>query len=586
MRSKRSCGRLEGSVPEYNGRLELTWTNKHLRLLTREDGSYDWVSPSDYRVAEVHLLHDAGTTGEVHSEAERAKDNLLIRGDALSALTSLIKIPEFREEYVGRVKLVYIDPPFNTGQAFEHYDDALEHSVWLTMMRDRLTQLKKLLARDGSIWVHLDDTEMPYCRVLLDEVFGRDSFVATVVWENFYGRSNAAAISGSHNYLLVYSPLGQDWRRVRNLEPREGSKSLKKYKNPDHDRRGPWRNGPIFASEERHEGLMYAVTTPSGRVVTPPAGSHWRMTEEEFWRLADDGRINFGERGENVPALKLFLHEIQDGLVPKTWWPHTEAGHSQEAKREIQALFPAVTPFATPKPERLMERIVQIATNPDEIVLDCFAGSGTTAAVAHKMARRWVAAEWNRDTLERFTGPRLTKVVRGEDPGGVTEFVGWEGGGGFRVLDVAPSMFADDDGHVVLADWAVNGALAEATAAQFGFDYDPEMLPFCGRKGRSRLAVVDGLVNEAVIRILVEHVPEGEALVLCATMVDPAAAGLLPELRRGSRLRKIPDSILADYRRGQLWWESRMAALYAPEVESAIAAADGGAPDVVRGVKA
>src|SRR5205807_1187059 len=138
------------------------------------------------------------------------------------------------------------------------------------------------------------------------------------------------------------------------------------------------------------------------------------------WRLADDGRINFGERGENVPALKLFLHEIQDGLVPKTWWPHTEAGHSQEAKREIQALFPAVTPFATPKPERLMERILQIATNPDEIVLDCFAGSGTTAAVAHKMARRWVAAEWNRDTLERFTGPRLTKVVRGEDPGGVT----------------------------------------------------------------------------------------------------------------------------------------------------------------------
>jgi len=232
-------------VPTYDGRLELTWTNKSLRLLAHEDGSYEWVSPSDYRVAEVRLLHDAGAVGEVHAQPDRARDNLLIRGDALNALTSLIELPEFAREYLGKVKLAYLDPPFNTQQSFLHYDDALEHSVWLTMMRDRLVQLKTLLASTGSLWVHLDDSEMGYCRVLMDEVFGREAFVATVVWENFYGRSNAAAISPSHNYLLVYSPVGLDWKHVRNLLPRD-EKSADKYTNPDNDSRGKWRLGPIL----------------------------------------------------------------------------------------------------------------------------------------------------------------------------------------------------------------------------------------------------------------------------------------------------------------------------------------------------
>ncbi len=530
----------------YDGRLELTWTNKHLRLLAADDGKYEWVPASDYRVAEVRLLHNAGDVGEVKTDKLRAQDNLLIRGDALNALNSLIEMPEFAREYVGKVKLVYLDPPFNTQQSFLHYDDALEHSVWLTMMRDRLLHTKTLLSPDGSVWVHCDDSEQAYLRVMMDEVFGRDRFVASVVWENFYGRSNAAALSPSHNYLLVYSPRGLDWKKVRNLLPRD-EKSANKYSNSDNDSRGPWRLGPIFASEERKERLMYTITTPSGRQVKPPAGSHWRMVENDFWTLVQDGRISFGPTGDNVPAVKLYLNEVQQGLVPKTWWPHTEVGHSQEAKREIQALFPNSTPFATPKPERLMHRIIHIATNPGDIVLDYFLGSGTTAAVAHKMGRRWIGIERSIATADTYAIPRLTKVVGGSDTGGVTELVAWKGGGGLRILDVAPSMFAEDSGVVVLADWAINGQLAEATAAQLGYDYHSEP-PFCGRKGRTRLAVVDGLVNEDVIQLLLRALGEEERLVVCGTAIDTSAREQLRTLRPGSSLRKIPQTILQEYR--------------------------------------
>ncbi|MFW6068103.1 MAG: site-specific DNA-methyltransferase [Chloroflexota bacterium] len=491
-------------------------------------------------------MSEASKHGETRSDRYRARDNLLIQGDALNALTSLIRLPEFAREYVGKVKLCYLDPPFNTLQSFLQYDDALEHSVWLTMMRDRLLQVRQLLSDDGSVWVHLDDSEMAYCRIVLDEVFGRECFVGTIVWENFYGRSNAAAISPAHNYILVYSPMGLNWKKARNLLPRD-EKSAIKYKNPDNDPRGPWRLGPIFAPEERHEGLMYTIKTPSGREIRPPRGSHWRMIEREFWDLVDDGRISFGENGDNTPALKLFLNEVQEGLVPRTWWPHTEVKHSQEAKREIQALFPELTPFDTPKPEALMQRIIGIATNPGEVVLDCFLGSGTTAAVAHKMGRRWVGIERSDEVVSTFAKPRLLKVIANNDPGGVTKLVDWTGGDGFRHLRVATSMFEEDEGTVYLSDWAVNGKLAEATAAQLGYEYCPEP-PFSGTKGRTRLAVVDGLVNEAVVRAIAGSLGEAERLVLCGTAIDPDCRSLLKELRPGSTLRKIPSSILATYR--------------------------------------
>jgi adenine-specific DNA-methyltransferase len=192
-------------MPAYEGRLELTWTNKHLRLLAQEDGSYEWVSPSDYRVAEVRLLHSVETVGQVQTERGRANDNLLVHGDALNALTSLVELPEFAREYVGKVKLAYLDPPFNTQQSFLHYDDALEHSVWLTMMRDRLLLIKTLLAKDGSIYVHCDTSEGHYLRILLDEIFGRENFRNEIIWKRQTAHSDAKRYGPIHETLYYYA---------------------------------------------------------------------------------------------------------------------------------------------------------------------------------------------------------------------------------------------------------------------------------------------------------------------------------------------------------------------------------------------
>jgi len=540
--------------PEPRGRLELTWTNKHLALLKGDDGSYEWVPPSDYRVAEVRLLRDAGTTGDPHTDRERACDNLLIRGDALNGLTSLIELPEFAREYLGKVKLAYLDPPFNTGEAFEQYEDNLEHSVWLTMMRDRLVQIKELLhPTEGSVWVHCDDYEQHRLRVVLDEVFGRNRFVATVLWQKRYSRDSRPAIGQVHDFIHVYALDPDRWKQVRNRLPRD-AKTAKQYRNPNNDPLGPWRAIPIDAQGFR-KNQMYDIFAPNGKVHRPPKGRCWAMLEPVFLDLVNRNRIYWGKDGNARPGEIRYLSETE-GLVPWTWWPNDEVGHNDEAKKEILSLFPDVEAFATPKPERLMERIIAVGSDPGEIVLDCFAGSGTTAAVAHKMGRRWVTVEWSRDTLETFTGPRLENVVAGEDLGGVTEELGWEGGGGFRVLDVAPSMFAAEDEIVFLADWAVGGDLHETTAAQLGFEYQEEP-PFCGRKGRSRLAVLDGLVNADVAELLVSALDEKERLVLCATAVDPETREALRKLRPGSTVRKIPASILAEYKRSHVWWQPR-----------------------------
>jgi len=536
-------------LPTYDRRLELTWTNKPLRLLAHEDGSYEWVSPSDYRVAEVRLLHDAGAVGEVHAQFDRAQDNLLIRGDALNALTSLIELPEFAREYVGKVKLAYLDPPFNTQQSFLHYDDALEHSVWLTMMRDRLVSIKTLLSPDGSVWVHCDDSEQAYLRVMMDEVFGRDCFVSTVVWENRYSRSNDAAISGSHNYLVVYALDPVTWSKVRNRLPRSDEQS-KQYRNHDNDPAGLWRAIPLDAPEIR-ANLQYAISTPAGSTRYPPPGRHWSMTEEKWAEVVAVGRAYFGKSGDGAPAIKRYLSEA-GSIVPNTWWSQEECGHSDEAKKEVMNLFPGTAAFSTPKPERLLQRIIHIGSNVGDVVLDCFLGSGTTAAVAQKMGRRWIGIERSTETTEEYARPRLTKVVDGEDGGGITGMADWHGGGGFRILHVAPSMFETIDGQVYLSQWATNGTLAEVTAAQLHYDYDYDP-PFCGRRGRSRLAVIDGLVNEAVVRLVANALAEDQRLVICGTAIDPTARDVLRALRPGSSVRKIPHSILQEYRQGAHW---------------------------------
>lgn len=534
-------------MPRYEGRLELTWTNKDQCLLAHDDGTYEWLSPSDYRVAEVRLLSDVETVGDVGKR--RAGDNLLIEGDALHALTSLIKLPEFRDEYVGKVKLVYIDPPFNTGQAFSQYDDALEHSVWLTMMRDRLQQIRSLLSPDGSVWVHLDDAEVHRARSVLDEVFGATNYIATVIWEKTTsGRNDALFFSTDQDYVLVYAK----YKASLNLNrvPRAASAD-KAYRNPDNDPRGPWREvdykGPKSADERPN--LYYPIINPvTGAEVWPRRERVWAFGRPEYERHLHEGLLWWGKTGNySFPKLKKFLSSADRTAVPRTLWFGEEVDTTRRARDEVKKLAGDDLPFDTPKPERLLRRIIALATDPGDVVLDCFLGSGTSAAVAHKMRRRWIGIERERRTVTAHAVRRLAAVVEGRDPGGVTGEEQWTSGGGFRHLVVGPSMFEEEEGLVFLADGLINGALAEATAAQLGFEYAAEP-PFAGRKGRARLAVIDGVVNEGVVRLLTTALDEGERVVICGTGIDPDARDPLKQLAPGSTLRKIPSALLERYR--------------------------------------
>ncbi len=325
--------------------------------------------------------------------------NLYIEGDNLEVLKLL------QSSYMGKIKMIYIDPPYNTGNDFVYHDDFKQsaeeydeanrdaegnryrrntdsngrfHSDWCSMMYARLSVARHLLNKDGSIFITLDDHEYANGKKICDEIFGETNFVATIIWENFYGRSNAAAISPAHNYILIYSKLGEDWKNIRNLLDRD-EKSKNSYKNPDNDPKGPWRLGPIFASGERHEGLMYTITCPNGEKVSPPKGSHWRMLEKDFWKRVNEGSIVFGMDGKGAPATKLYLSEVQAGLVPRSIWLHDEAGHTQDGKREVMTLFPEANVFDTPKPTKLIKLITKIACNNDDIILDFFSGSATTA---------------------------------------------------------------------------------------------------------------------------------------------------------------------------------------------------------------
>lgn len=328
-------------------------------------------------------------------------ENLYVEGDNLDALKIL------HETYLHKVKMIFIDPPYNTGKDFlygdnfelsneefnpisgEYSDEGYQmvqntksngrfHTDWMNMIYSRLKVSRDLLTDDGSIFISIDDHEYANLKRICDEIFGESSYVATIIWENFYGRSNAAAISPAHNYILIYANNGEEWKYTRNLLDRTDD-SASKYKNPDNDPKGPWRLGPIFASGERHEGLMYTIKTPSGREVSPPKGSHWRMLEKDFWKMVDEGRIVFGKNGDSAPATKLYLSEVQAGLVPRSIWLSSEVGHTQEGKREIQALFPENVPFDTPKPTKLLKQLIKIATNDNDIILDYFSGSASTA---------------------------------------------------------------------------------------------------------------------------------------------------------------------------------------------------------------
>jgi adenine-specific DNA-methyltransferase len=366
------------------------------------------------RLAEVRPLHPALQVGD-------GSENLLVRGDALHALTSLLRLDGYRDRYAGKVRLCYLDPPFNTGETFQHYRDAVARSEWLATLRDRLVLIRRLLAPDGSVWVHLDDSEQHRARCVLDEVFGPKAFVATVIWQKRTSRDNRTAFSAMHDYIHVYAPLGPvAWKRLRNPLPDGGE-----FSNPDGDPNGPWRSVPLTAQAGHGTaGQFYTIVSPAGDAHDPPAGRCWTYTRERFDELVAAGRVYWPRAGRGKPRLKRYLHEAT-GLAPFTIWTAAEVGENADAKKALLAAFPGRAPFDTPKPEALLQRIIHIATNPGELVLDCFLGSGTTAVVAQRMGRRWVGVERSAEVVDGFALPRLRAALDGQ-------------GRGFTVVDLAP----------------------------------------------------------------------------------------------------------------------------------------------------
>ena len=369
------------------------------------------------------------------SAGDQAQENMIIQGDNLEALKALLPV------YAGRVKCIYIDPPYNTGSAFEHYDDNMEHTLWLSMMYPRLELLHELLDEKGSIWISIDDNECHYLKTVMDEIFGRNNFINTIIWQKKHTRSNDAKyLSDNHDFILLYAKDKEKWKR--NLLPRTASAD-EKFKNPDDDPRGTWSSQPLQVKTPS-ESYIYEIVTPAGKSIWPPKGRSWAFGIDRYNELVKDNRIWFGKDGKNVPRLKKFISEVQDGMVPLTIWTRDEVGDNQEAKEEIKELF-SETPFSTPKPERLVKRILDVSSVKNDIILDSFLGAGTTIAVAQKLRRKFIGIELEEHAVTHCV-PRLKKVIDGEQ-GGISKEVNWQGGGGFRFYRLGEAIF-DDMGKI------------------------------------------------------------------------------------------------------------------------------------------
>jgi adenine-specific DNA-methyltransferase len=509
-------------------KLELTWVGKEKRpklepriLLVDTEKSYH----ADARVSEQDIF-----------------DNRLIFGDNLLALKAL------EQEFTGKVKCVFIDPPYNTGSAFTQYDDGLEHSIWLGLMRDRLEIIKRLLSEDGSLWITIDDNEAHYLKIVCDEIFGRANYLTSMVWEKDKGRRSDTTFSVSHDYILVYARDSNRWTKVRNLLERTSDQE-KRYKNPDDDPRGPWLQGDNGTAKSASEGSRFEVILPSGRVVTPPPGRGWAFSRETLAVARSEGRAYFGAKGDGMPIIKRYLSDVQGGVVPRTWWSADDVGHNQEAKRDhLNKLLLGIEPFATPKPERLLQHILHIATNPGDLVLDSFAGSGTTGAVAHKMGRRWIMVELGEHCHTHII-PRLKKVIDGEDIGGITEAVDWKGGGGFRYYHLAPSLIVEDRwGNPVINPDYDAAQLAEALCKLEGFIYAPSETHWWqhGRSSeRDFVCVTTQSLSTDQLQALSDEVGAEQSLLVCCSafhgITGSAAAARWPNLT----LKRIPKMVLA-----------------------------------------
>lgn len=489
-----------------------------------------WIGKDEELKLEPRILIEDSSK----SYGDKSTENILIHGDNLLALKAL------EQDFAGRIKCIYIDPPYNTGSAFEHYDDNLEHSTWLSLMRPRLEILKNLLDKDnGSIWISIDDDESHYLKVLCDEVFGRSNFVANVIWEKKYSPQNDAKwLSDSHDHILVYARNKAVWRPF--LLPRTDAMD-KRYKNPDNDPRDVWKAAD-FSVKTHSESGDYPITLPSGRVVNPPESRSWVTSKVRFEELIKDNRIWFGKDGNNVPSLKKFLSEVQDGSVSKTIWFRDEVGDNQEAKKEIKKIFTEDS-FDTPKPERLIKRILDLGSKPGDWVLDSFLGSGTTSAVAHKTGRKHIGIEFG-EHANTHCLPRLKKVVDGNDGLALSEALGWKGGGGFKFYNLAPSLLRMDTfGNFVIDENYNANMLAAAMCKHEGFKFYPDEALYW-KHGKSTesdfIFVTTGFITAEQLDKVHSEMKADESLRICATSYAEGMDKKYPNIV----IKKIPQAIL------------------------------------------
>ena len=480
-----------------------------------------------------------------NTAADPETQNMLIHGDNLLALKAL------ESKFAGQVKCIYIDPPYNTGSAFEHYDDNLEHSQWLNLMRPRLELLWKLLSANGSIWISIDDDEGHYLKVLCDDIFGRNNFVNTVIWEKKYApQGNAQWFTDSHDFVLVYAKNKVSWSP--NLLPRSAEMNAK-YKNPDNDPKGLWRSdnatislsGGARGAQYARTGYcenIYELKAPNGKTYLPPQGRCWYYPEARMMEAIAEGKIFFGKDGKGAPQLKRYMSEVKQGATAMTIWKRDDVGDNQEAKREVRE-FNADSVFATPKPERLIERVLTLGSNPGDLVLDSFLGSGTTAAVAQKMGRHWIGVEMGNHAYTHCK-VRMDKVIAGEDPGGITKAQSWQGGGGYRFYEVAPTLINKDpfDEYVINEDYDAN-MLAAAVALHEGFRYQPDSSLFWKQSvgnENSYLFVTTRHLNSTYLDSIKDSMEEGEYLVIACRSFDSG----LDKAYGNIAVKKIPQMLL------------------------------------------
>lgn len=508
-------------------KLELTWIGKENRpklepRILIEDSEKTYHAP--HRITNRDIFN-----------------NQLIFGDNLLALKAL------EQELLGKVKCVFIDPPYNTGSAFAHYEDGLEHSIWLSMMRDRLELLQRLLSEDGSLWITIDDNECHYLKVLCDEVFGRSNFVANVVWQKKYAVANDhKTIAPMHDHILVYRKSDQ-WKR--NLLARSEDKD-RQYRFEDE--KGIFRpdNYTCNKTAEERPNLYYPIIQPNtGEEIWPKRTAVWRYSKETHEQNEKDNLVYWGKDGKGkVPAYKRYRHMLKHGglVIPGTWWTFEEASHTDAARKEVRFVLGStslVDDFITPKPEGLIQLVLKIATNPGDLVLDSFAGSGTTGAVAHKMGRRWIMIELG-EHCDTHIIPRMKKVIDGTDQGGISKATNWKGGGGFRYYRLAPSLMEQDK----WGNWVINkeynsAMLSEAVCKLEGFTYLPSETVYW-QQGRSTeqdfIYVTTQNLSHEQLQHLSNEVGAGRTLlVMCSAF--RGNADLYPNLT----IKKIPNTVLS-----------------------------------------